>query len=80
MERFYFTFGTDPAFPFGEGSYVIVLAADINKAVDKFIARHPSRPGQEGIANCAFYYSEQQFNSFRNKYYKGIAPAEVITD
>lgn len=60
LERFTFTFGTDSRFPYREG-WVEVLASDAREAADKFRARFPDRPGSEGILNCAFVYSSEEW-------------------
>ena len=77
MKKTYFTFGTDPAFPFGINDYVIVEAPSISKACDLFNMIHP--PRHDNVVNCAFFYSEERFNEFRDKYYKDVLPAETIT-
>lgn len=77
MKEFYFTFGTDPAYPYGIDDYVLVRAGSYNEACEKFKAKHPNRPGSKFI-NCAFIYSRKEFDKFRDKYYKGIEPAETI--
>ncbi len=77
MARFYYTFGTDPQFPHGEKDYVVVEAENMNEADHKFMAAYPSRPGSN-LLNCAFVYSEQEFNKFRDKYYRGRNPARTI--
>ena len=77
MNRFYFTFGSDPEFPYGRKDIVVVTAKDENMACDLFQAVHPNRPGSSCI-NCASIYAEDEFNEFRDKYYKGIEPVETI--
>lgn len=77
MARFYYTFGTDPMFPHGEKDYVVVEAENMNGADRKFLSVYPSRPGSN-LLNCAFVYSEQEFNKFRDKYYCGRNPARTI--
>lgn len=77
MKEFYFTFGTDPAYPYGINDYVLVRAENGNEACEKFKAKHPNRPRSRFI-NCAFIYTQEEFDSFREKYYKGVEPAETI--
>ena len=76
MARIYFTFGSDPRFPFGRNDYVVAEGTDAKDAIRKFNERHPERT--PGIVNCAFFYTEEKFNEFRDEYYKGIEPAEII--
>ena len=56
--RFYFTFGSDPGFPF-QNTYIIVLAESEKAAVERFRAEYPDR--HKGIVNCAFWYSEERW-------------------
>lgn len=76
LTRTYFTFGTDPLFPFGINDYVVVEAEGLNEACCLFNLVHP--PRHDDVVNCAFIYSEETFNLFRDQYYKDVEPAEVI--
>ena len=78
MANFYFTFGSDERFPFGRNDYVMVQAQDGNRACDLFRERHPNRPGSDCI-NCAFIYSEEKFNVFRERFYP-YPPVEIIRE
>lgn len=60
MRKFYFTYGSDEQFPFQNG-YSIVIADDIHQAIGKFRKYHPNREGSNCI-NCAFYYTENEWN------------------
>ena len=75
-QSFFFTFGTDPAYPYGFNDYVEVKANSLNEAAMLFNIVHPPRPGSE-LVNCAFMYTEKQFNEFRAKLYN-YPPVEVI--
>lgn len=75
-QSFYFTFGTDPAYPYGINDYVEVKAHSLNEAAILFNAVHPPRPGSD-LVNCAFMYTERQFNEFRAELYN-YPPVEVI--
>ncbi|MBQ1384066.1 MAG: hypothetical protein IIY74_01595 [Firmicutes bacterium] len=48
-----------------------------SEALEKYKACHPNRPGSSAI-NCAFCYPEEEFSRFRDQYYKGAEPAEII--
>lgn len=81
LDKFYFTFysefGPDKEFPFGPNEYVLVYADTLEEAHAKFKKRHPDR--MPGIMNCAFYYTEEEWNnlaSVKNGVYK--KPSEVI--
>lgn len=75
MKNFYFTFGTDPQFPFGPNEIVMVKAANRNMAMRMFDKKYP---GQRGIVNCAFCYPEEEFDTFRDEFYKGVQPSDSI--
>lgn len=75
--NYYFTFGSDPRFPFKRGEYVLVKANDGNEACQKFKSKYPNRPGSPFI-NCAGIYTEEEFNKFRDVYYVEAEPADTI--
>lgn len=77
MKNFYFTFGSDPKFPYGREDYVVVMANDRNEACRKFKEKYPNRPGSDFI-NCAFIYSEAEFNKFKDEFYPGVKPIDTI--
>lgn len=56
--KFYFTFGSDPGFPF-QNTYIIVLAESKKAAVETFRERYPDR--HKDTVNCAFWYSEESW-------------------
>ena len=74
---FYFTFGTDPAYPYGIEDYVVVHAASLSDAVHKFNQKHRKRPGSNAT-NCAFWYTEEEWNKSTKQYYGDRKPVEVI--
>ncbi len=57
MNKFYFTFGDNPKFPYKDG-WVEVLANGANEAINKFMAKYPNKRGK---FNCAFVYGEESF-------------------
>ena len=77
MPNFYFTFGSNPAYPFGRDDYVKVTAPNLGEAVRLFQEHHPNRPGSN-LVNCAFWYTEEEFNKFRDEHYPGREPIEVL--
>ena len=78
MVKTYFTFGSDPLFPFSRDEYVVACGKDLKECIHKFMERHPNpRPEHKNIANCAFIYNEKEFLRDAAKYY-GPEPAEVI--
>ena len=78
MNNYYFTFGSDPKFPYGRDEYVVVQAESLKQAINLFQAVHPNRSDSIWL-NCAFFYEEVHFNSFRDKYYKDVEPVEIIS-
>ena len=78
MEKFYFTFGTDPLYPYGINDYVVVEADGVNEACCLFNMVHPQREGSD-LVNCAFIYGEEQFYKNCAKYYPGMQPKEIIS-
>ena len=77
MANFYFTFGSDPQFPYGRDDYVLVQCKDMGEAYKLFKAIHPNRPLTNTL-NCAFVYNEQQWQTGARKYYEGQDPIETI--
>lgn len=59
MNNYYFTFGSSESFPFQRG-YLIVRAASLNEAIEKFRNKYPDR--HEGVVNCSSWYTEEQWN------------------
>ena len=82
IHRYFYTFGTDPAYPYGADDFVEVRAKTGNEADKKYKEVIPNRPGSH-LLNCAFVYGEEKWigdgtNSIRDKYYKGKEPAKII--
>lgn len=75
---FYALFGSDPLYPFKSTDYVLIEAQDKDQAYRLFQVFHPNRPGSK-LANCAAIYSAEQFAPIQDKYYKGLAPVEIIS-
>ncbi len=74
QKKFYFTFGSDPGFPY-QNTFVVVMAGTERAAVEKFRAKFPDR--HKDIVNCAFWYSEEQWRGSLSEAVYG-EPAEVI--
>lgn len=60
MSKFYFTYGTDPNYPY-RGGWTEVEAPSLGAAIEIFQQYHPDRPGT-GCVNCAFYYTQEQWD------------------
>ena len=54
LTPFYFTFGTDPEFPYQNG-YLVVYASTLSEAVRKFQEKYPNR--MLNLLNCSSVYS-----------------------
>lgn len=57
-QPFYFTFGSSEEFPY-QGGYLVVKAFDMRDAFQKFRDRYPDKTPD--TLNCAFYYSEEEW-------------------
>lgn len=79
MKKYFFTFGSDPHFPYSREEYVMVEADNIGQAINLFKAVHPNRPNSNCI-NCSSVYFEHEFLPFMlEKYYAGKDPVETIS-
>lgn len=80
LKNYYFTFGSDPAYPYGINDYVLITAPNIYEAQEVFKSVHPNRPGSDCL-NYAFNYSEAEWtaNDMCNTYYDGKNPVEIIS-
>lgn len=59
LKKYYFTYGTDPEYPF-RGGWTLIYAPDINSAAQIFKANHPNER-DSSILNCADYYTAKEF-------------------
>jgi len=62
IKKFFYTFGTDPGFPFYRG-WVEVQAKDLPQADAVFRTFFPDR--HSNCLNCAFVYTEDEFEKIR---------------
>lgn len=82
MHRFFYTFGTDPAYPYGENDFVEIRAKTELEADEKYRESIPNRPGSN-LLNCAFVYTEDKWigdgkNGIRDRYYRDREAARII--
>ena len=75
MNKFYFTFGSNSQFPY-QNTYLVVIADSEREAVQKFRAKYPDR--HDGIVNCSFIYSEDEWEGNLNQKHYPENPVEVI--
>ena len=73
----FYTFGTDPEFPFGIEEFVEVHADTPSQANKKFMVRFPCREGST-LINCAWVYPEAEWEKVYNEHYSGKKPAIII--
>lgn len=64
MNSYYFTYGTDPDFPFC-GGYTKIFANNMEEAVEVFRRKHPDR--HSNTVNCAFMYTREEFKKAFDK-------------
>lgn len=76
-KSYFYTFGSDPAYPYGRDDYVEVHADDERHANQKFKDRFPNREGSTFL-NCAGIYTEEAWETVGAEYYSGIKPTLVI--
>ena len=60
MAKFYFTYGSDPRFPFQYG-WTEIVAPDKSMACAAFRHYHPDRDPDVRCLNCADVYTEAEF-------------------
>lgn len=77
MERLYFTFGSDPKFPFGREDYIVILGSGRKDCLDEFRRLYPPRDSYN-LLNCADYYTQKSWDARTGRYYKGVEPKKVI--
>lgn len=79
MPKFYFTYGTDPAYPF-QGGWTEIEAPDQNMAAELFRAVHPGKPRGQDILNCAAVYPEDDSKAtkmFHNPLFGGYCHERI---
>ena len=74
---YFFTFGSDPQFPFGINEFVEVHADNPNQAAAKFKGYYPNRGGGN-VLNCSSVYGEEKWKEIYKEYYNGRKPSRVI--
>lgn len=58
-KKFYFTFGSNPQFPYQNG-HLVVYAENVDIAIKKYRHKYPDI--HKNTVNCAFIYSEEEWN------------------
>lgn len=75
MSKYYFTFGSNPQFPY-QCTYLVVIAGNKKEAVRKFQQKYPNR--HTNVINCSFVYSEEEWHGSLNEKTYPKEPAEII--
>lgn len=75
LNNYYFTFGTNEQYPYRDG-YLIVKAENANDVVQKYRSRYPDI--DDGIINCAFIYSEDQWMEISKNTSRNMVCHEII--
>lgn len=75
--KYYVTFGSDKEFPFTINEYIEIVAESMNEARDVFAKVYPNRPGSSAL-NFAFMYSEEEWKSIKDEYYKDVEPSRIL--
>lgn len=74
MANFYFSFGSDEAYPY-PNRYLVVQAPLYHDAVCAFLQKYPGRT--ENTLNCAFVYTQDEWNQL-DMDMKKYEPADII--
>lgn len=77
MEKLYFTFGSDPKYPYGREEYIIAIGTDTQDCLNAYKKKYPNRPDSSAV-NCADYYTEAEWNANTNRFYKDVQPKELL--
>lgn len=77
MERLYFTFGSDPAYPYGRDAFVVAIGRDRNDCIEAFKKKHPNRPGSDAY-NAADSYTAKEWDKVSEEHYKDTKLTELI--
>lgn len=77
MSPWFFTFGSDPEYPFGRNQFVVVYAASKGEAIKKYQEKYPNRQ-ESSCYNAADCYSLEKWKMLEDKYYPEIIPSDII--
>lgn len=77
MEKMYFTFGSDPKFPYDREDYIVVIGINRKDCLDAYKNKYPNRPGSDSI-NCADYYTAAEWDKVTARHYKDVQPKEIL--
>lgn len=78
MKKIYFTFGSDPKFPYGRDDYIVILGTSKKDCTNVFKKRYPNKQDPDCL-NCSEYYSESEWTKIQAEgYYKNEEPKEII--
>ena len=73
-KKYYFTFGGSENFPF-RYTYIIIFAGSFKEATSIFREYYPDKT--EGVLNCSFVYTEEEWDSEMEKHFPE-GPVKVL--
>ena len=74
-KKFYFTFGSDPGFPY-QNTYLVVEAVNEKSAIRKFRKKFPDR--NINVYNASFCYSQEKWEEYGCEKYYPDGPETII--
>lgn len=78
LKKFYATFGSDEAYPFGCHDFVEIEAYSEVQAHNLFRIFYPNREGSL-CTNCAFIYNEKEWNDRVKRHYGDNPPVVFLS-
>lgn len=78
MVKVYFTFGSDPAYPYGREDYVMALGRTVQDCINAYNRKYPPRETDSKVINCADYYLQERWDRVKEMYFKDREPKEVL--
>lgn len=75
----YYTFGSDPAFPFGRGEYVNIIGQDIRDCNAAFRKHFPPRDSSN-VLNCSDYYTRERWEQICREHGYGDPVKTFVSD
>lgn len=76
MHRLYFTFGSNPVFPYGREDYIVAVGNDTQDCLRAFQKKYPNQTAN--TLNCADWYTVTEWKKVTETYYKDKEPKEIL--
>ena len=77
MIEVYFTFGSDPKFPYDREQYVKIIGKDVKDCTATFRKHFPQPDKKDKTLNCADYYSGKTWEDTKHNF-EGRLPAKTL--